>query len=249
MGKIVNETNILAFAVSIGDFESCRSLSDKHLSILLTKEKDFYVLPSKELEEDETLYLCADNILYNETGLKNVYKEQLYTFSDINRVPGKHIITTSYIALLDKEKVKKDLEKGKYFMIVLIFIENDNHEFLIQKTSKEKGGMYAITGGHVSFGDNNIKTVIKEAKEELGININEKEIKYIDTIKHDIAFCDTFYIHQNINLDDITLQKEEVENIYWLTKEEIYKLDKEGKFRHRNIYNFEKVLKYIEEDL
>ena len=112
MSKIINETNIITFAVSIGKFQSCRSLSDKYLSILLKKEKDFWILPGKELEDNETLYKAADNILVKETGLENVYKEQLYTFSDLNRVPNKHIITTSYLALIDKEKTKKDLEKN-----------------------------------------------------------------------------------------------------------------------------------------
>lgn len=112
MSKIVNEANVLVFAVSIGKFQSCRSLSDKKLSILLRKEKNDWILPGKELEDNETLYQSADNVLVKETGLKNIYKEQLYTFSDLNRVPNKHIITTSYIALVDKEKVKKELEKN-----------------------------------------------------------------------------------------------------------------------------------------
>lgn len=117
--NIINETNILAFAVSIGKFQSCRSLSDKYLSILLCKKDNDWILPGKELEDNETLYKAADKVLMRETNLENVYKEQLYTFSDLNRVPNKHVITTSYIALLDKEKVKKELEKDtKWFNII-----------------------------------------------------------------------------------------------------------------------------------
>ena len=110
MNKIINEANVLAFAVSIGKFQSCRSLSDKHLSILLKKENKDWILPSKNLEDDETLYESAEKILVKETNIKNVYKEQLYTFSNLDRVPNKHVITTSYIALFDKEKLKKTLE-------------------------------------------------------------------------------------------------------------------------------------------
>lgn len=110
--KIINEANVLAFAVSAGKFQTCRSLSDKDLNILLTKEKDYNVLPSKNLGDYETLYGCAQNILERETGIKNNYIEQLYTFSDLNRVQDKHIITTSYISLIDKEMVKSNLEKN-----------------------------------------------------------------------------------------------------------------------------------------
>lgn len=42
------------------------------------------------------------------------------------------------------------LSKNEHIAISVIFIENDNGEFLIQKTSKEKGNIYSSTGGHVN---------------------------------------------------------------------------------------------------
>ncbi|MDO4962707.1 MAG: NUDIX hydrolase [bacterium] len=160
-----------------------------------------------------------------------------------------------YLQLFDeegnelKEKIarsdKFNIEKGKYFKIILLIIENEKHEFLIEKTSNERNNVFAFLGGHVTYGDSNIKTVIKEAKEELGIDIKEYEIKFVDTIKHDIAYCDTFYTHKNINLKDIKVQEEEVDSVYWMSKEEIFNLDKKGEFRHSNIQNFKKVLDYL----
>ena len=53
-----------------------------------------------------------------------------------------------YLQLFDDNKImleekiarseKKNVQTGRYFMIVLVFIENDEHKFLIQKTSSEK---------------------------------------------------------------------------------------------------------------
>lgn len=131
MNKIVNEANILTFAVSVGEFQSCRSLSDKNLSIILKRSKDGWILPGKELDDDETLYKAADKVLINETGLENVYKEQLYTFSDLNRVQNKHIITTSYIALIDKEKIKKNLEKDSSWFKITGEESNGNIRLLL----------------------------------------------------------------------------------------------------------------------
>ena len=142
---------------------------------------------------------------------------------------------------------KQDMKKGNYFMIILLFIENDKHEFLIQKTSKERGSVYATTGGHVSYGDDNITTVIKEAKEELGITLTKDEIVFIDSEKHDIAYCDIFYVHKNIPIEDFKTQKEEVDQVYWMSEEKIDKLIKEEKFRKRNIEQYQKVLKYIKD--
>ena len=142
---------------------------------------------------------------------------------------------------------KKAIKEGNYFMIILLFIENDKHEFLIQKTSKERDSVYATTGGHVSYGDDNITTVIKEAKEELGIDLNKDEIEFIYSEKHTSAYCDIFYVHKNIPIENFKVQKEEVDAVYWMNKEQIDNLIKTGKFRKGNIDQYNKVLKYLEE--
>ncbi len=40
---------------------------------------------------------------------------------------------------------KRNIEPGKFYMIMLIIIENDCNEYLMQLTSKEKGHIYALT--------------------------------------------------------------------------------------------------------
>ena len=49
--------------------------------------------------------------------------------------------------VITQVKELKEVPNGKYFRIVIIFIQNNNGEFLIQKVSKEKGNEYATTGG------------------------------------------------------------------------------------------------------
>lgn len=190
MKKIINESNILTFAVSIGKFQSCRSLSDKYLSILLKKEKDFWILPGKELEDNETLYKAADNVLVKETGLENVYKEQLYTFSDLNRVPNKHIITTSYIALIDKEKVKKNLEKntswfniigGEYNGHIRLVISNEDNIIEIEYERK----IYDKTTGKCEY---NILRVDGLGYDHAKILICGLEVMHNNVINTDIVF-------------------------------------------------------------
>jgi len=87
-----------------------------------------------------------------------------------------------YLQLFDEfknkldEKIDRDLKKtlqgNKYFMIVLLFIENDN-KFLLQKTSISRNSEIATTGGHVTYGDCGYATVLKEAQEELGIYLDK----------------------------------------------------------------------------
>ena len=137
---------------------------------------------------------------------------------------------------------KKELQEGKYFMIILLFIENNEKKFLIQKTSINRDSEYATTGGHVTYGDTALKTVIKEAKEELGLTLNENEVKEIETLKGQYGYVSIYYCNKKIDINELTIQDEEVDSLYWMSEEEINKLIKEDKFRKSHIIPFQKVL-------
>lgn len=158
-----------------------------------------------------------------------------------------------YLDLYDKNKQrtgqsilrKKDMviPKDLYILIVIIFIENSEGKFLFQKVSKEKGDIFATTGGHVKSGEDSIDAITEEVKEELGISISKGKIKLIDTIIYDTRILDAYYIKQDMNIDDLVLQKEEVEFVYWLSIDEIKELIKENKVRKSNIDSFNKLVK------
>lgn len=136
---------------------------------------------------------------------------------------------------------KKEVEPGKYFMIILLFIENDK-KFLIQKTAVSRHSEYATTGGHVTFGDTALKTVIKEAKEELGLDLKESEIKEIETVKGKYGYVSIYYCNKKIDINELTIQEEEVESLHWMSIDEINELIKKENFRKSNITPFQKVL-------
>ena len=140
---------------------------------------------------------------------------------------------------------KFDLPDGKYFMVVLIFIENSKGEFLLQKTSKSRNSIIATTGGHVTYGDNAIETVIKECQEELGLSINSNDFSYVCTEKYNDGYLETFYMKKDLDINSLVLQKEEVEYVRWFTKEEIDNLILNNEFREGNIEPYKKVIDYI----
>ena len=55
--------------------------------------------------ENETLEEAAYKKLEEKTSVKNIYLEQLYTFSDIDRDPRWRVISTTYMALVAKENL------------------------------------------------------------------------------------------------------------------------------------------------
>lgn len=137
---------------------------------------------------------------------------------------------------------KTEVPKGRYFRVIIVFIENSNGEFLIQKVSKEKGGIYATTGGHVKDGSTSLETVKEEIFEELGISINNG-IELFKTYKYDKAYQDCYYVKKDIDINKINLQLEEVESVSWLSVEEINKLIEENKFRKNNIESLRELIK------
>lgn len=129
--------------------------------------------------------------------------------------------------------------KGRYSVVVLAFIENSKGEFLFQMTSKRKKNVWATTGGHVKSGQTSKKAIIEEIKEELGIDINDDEVKLFKTYKYDDAFKDVFYIKKDIDINSLTYQEDEVEYVKYLTKDEILDLiNNDGNIRKTNIDAF-----------
>ncbi len=141
--------------------------------------------------------------------------------------------------LFREKGTKLIVPKGRYSVVVLVFIENSKGEFLFQMTSKRKKNVWATTGGHVKSGQTSKEAIIEEIKEELGIDINEDEVKLFKTYKYDDAFKDVFYIKKDIDINSLTYEKDEVEYVKYLTKDEILDLiNNNGNIRTTNIDAF-----------
>ena len=62
--------------------------------------KNHWALPGGFVSPDETLDAAALRELREETGLSDVYLEQLYTFGEIKRDPRERVISVAYFALV-----------------------------------------------------------------------------------------------------------------------------------------------------
>ncbi len=141
------------------------------------------------------------------------------------------------------EKITRgeELKTGKNVMLSVIYIKNKENKYLIQKTSKTKGGKYSSTGGHVVQGEDGFTTIKRELNEELGINPENDDIKFATTFKYPNKNC-VFNVYKlvvwNLNLEQIKLQESEVESVLYLNKEEIEKIINEGNFLESHAYIF-----------
>lgn len=73
---------------------------------------DSYALPGGFVEIDESAYSAASRELEEETGLRNIYLEQLYTMSQPDRDPRMRVIDIAYMALVPETKVEGKVKAG-----------------------------------------------------------------------------------------------------------------------------------------
>lgn len=97
---------------TVKDFqqENYRKLPQKKLNILMIKRgnhpfKDMWALAGGFVMKGESTEQSAKRELFEETGVENIYLEQLYTFSDNNRDPRGWIMSCSYMALVNAQKL------------------------------------------------------------------------------------------------------------------------------------------------
>jgi ADP-ribose pyrophosphatase YjhB (NUDIX family) len=88
-----------------------RKLPEKDLCVLLIKRgghpfKDRWALPGGFVKPTETIEQAAIRELAEETGVKNAYMEQLFTWGDPERDPRTWVISCSYMALMDASRIK-----------------------------------------------------------------------------------------------------------------------------------------------
>ncbi len=133
-------TDILIFSVSDGERENYRRLPEKHFSLLLVQRdthpfRGKWCLPGGFVGIDEDVDDAAVRVLKRETNLSDIYMEQLYTFGAPDRDPRMRIVSVSYMALVDKNKLADRLhDRASWFHCKLseeertLCVELDNGE-------------------------------------------------------------------------------------------------------------------------
>lgn len=116
-------------------------------------------------------------------------------------------------AIRKGERLKND----EYHIIVEGWILRDDGNFIIQRRALDKksfaGMWYCSAGGSVISRETPKEGMVREFKEELGVDISEEELhlKRIITEKNTIFYI--FLVRKNISLDEIKLQEEEVMDV------------------------------------
>lgn len=128
---------------------------------------------------------------------------------------------------------------GRYHKVVHIWLQNGKGELLIQKRSDKvewDPGVWAVTGGSVVAGEDELTSAVRELEEELGIKAAPEQMEFVLCIRHRGAFCYIYLVHTDVPVEKMILQESEVAAAEWLTVEETEKRMKEGTMHRYDYY-------------
>lgn len=194
--KLSVTVDILIFSVSDTPTGNYRKLNKKDFSVLLVKRntypfKNKWCLPGGFVDIKESVDDAAKRILTHETNIHDIYIEQLYTFGEVNRDPRMRVISIGYMALIDKNKLSKNLPDNVDWFNISLKQNGDIQEielkrkketikFKVQKElihkSTDKYNYKVIDNNEIAFDHASVIA--------LGIDRLKNKIEYTDIVSN-----------------------------------------------------------------
>lgn len=123
------------------------------------------------------------------------------------------------------------------------------------KKEKNAGLWDMSASGHVTAGESPLNSLIREVKEEIGIDLDRSEFHLLgrfwrhekyrdDFVENELDYI--FVVNKFIPINKIVIQKDEVENVSWIEIDKFKNLLKEGKAVKRECV-WDELFTYIEE--
>jgi 8-oxo-dGTP pyrophosphatase MutT (NUDIX family) len=135
------------------------------------------------------------------------------------------------------------LKEGEYHLTVLGVVARNDGRFLITKRVKTKAwapGWWEVSGGAAQAGEESEAAVLREIKEETGLDVSDWDGGYLFSYKRenleegDNYFVDIYRFVADFDESDIHLQEEETDGYMLATVDEIKEFANQGIFLHYN---------------
>ena len=142
---------------------------------------------------------------------------------------------------INKKKIGRTAERdvyqfkeGEYHIVVTGIIINSKNEILISKRAEHKkfGLMWECSGGSILAGETSLEGIIRELKEELGIEFSKKEAIFLKEIRRDKIppdFKDIWLFKKDIDEREIIFPDGEAIDAKWVTIDEFIQMYKNKK--------------------
>lgn len=133
------------------------------------------------------------------------------------------------------------LREGEYCLIVLAIIARPDGRFLITRRAMDKRwapGAWEVPGGGAMAGESSLAAVLRESREETGLELAGADIRLIDSYSNtDLArgdnyFVDIYHILADFDEADVSIQASEATDFAIVPFSRITELNREGAFLH-----------------
>ena len=117
-------------------------------------------------------------------------------------------------------------ERNKLPISVQLLLENQNKILLMKRKNTGYGdGKYSLPGGHVEANEEIRKALVREAKEEIGININVEDVEFYKVLNRKVSenqeYVDFVFKTNRWSGDVSNNEKDKCEEIIWADKDQI----------------------------
>lgn len=128
------------------------------------------------------------------------------------------------------------LKEDEYVITSHCFIINSYGKILLTQRSlnTNRGGKWEDTHGGVRAKETSIEGIIRELKEEIGINVKQSELKLVKTIKNKNVFKDVYILKRDIPIENFVLDKNEVMDCKYVTIDEFKEMIEKGECTFTN---------------
>lgn len=209
--RISATADILIFSVSDGEQENYRKLPDKNFSILMVKRDNYpfkgkWCLPGGFVGINETIDDAAIRVLATETNVHDIYVEQLYTFSDVKRDPRMRVISTSYMALVDKKKIRDALvPNARWFNMS---IEDNEKHMIVKLEARDEEILFEVDKVLINQTTNRYKYIVTK-NDKIAFDHCQVICEGLSRIKNKIEYTDIVF---NMMPEEFTLG--ELQQVY-----------------------------------
>ena len=136
-----NTVDMLLFTVADKVSDSIRKDKEKQMKVLLIKRRNHpdihkWALPGGFVEINEDIEKAAYRELEEETGVTDVYMEQLFTYGKVGRDKRMRVISISHMALIPQESIRPiagdDAEDVAWFTVEKNEVSDKKHQIIIR---------------------------------------------------------------------------------------------------------------------
>ena len=137
--------------------------------------------------------------------------------------------------------------KGEYGLVVCVWVYDGTGKVLMTRRAPEKTvpGTWENSGGAAKAGETSLQAIVRELREETGIEARPEEFELIDSGTDASTHYDYYCLKRNIPIEQVILQPGETDDAKWVTLPEIHQMIADKKICRVIAHQFLRQEKYL----